>query len=215
MSKGRPPNSSERQLPARLIAALRSCLVEKSHLSLTTAEIARVAGTQSSMITYYFGSKDGLQNALNDIIIKSVNDQLEALEDLFRAGDLEQASARFVRTMVEAYWADRPSASIWLIEAFRPESRAMSSYRSRTSWRVFIRLSRMVRILIEAKIYRPDLDPRYCAASLLSLVIGPLMIRPAWQLKEVKFDNIDIDQWIAHATHMVKSSFEMFDQRVL
>lgn len=208
MAKGRPRNSADRQLPERLIAAFRSCLADKSHIGLTTAEIARAAGTHPNMITYYFGGKDGLQNAVSDAIIHSVNEELGQLERSFRSGELDGATGRFVRTMVEAYWQDRASASIWLIETFRPESRSIQFYRSRSGWRVLIRLSRMIKVLIDAGLYRANLDPTDGAISLLSLVIGPMTIRPAWQAKDVTYDKIDLERWIEHVTIMVKVAFE-------
>ena len=65
MSKGRPKDPElQEKMRVSLIDAARKLSFTRSYRSITIREIAQEANTQSSMISYYFGSKKGLFEAL-------------------------------------------------------------------------------------------------------------------------------------------------------
>jgi AcrR family transcriptional regulator len=82
---GREPNVYE-----SLLIAAEHCLLGKSHLDLTTREIAATAGTQAGMINYYFEGKDGLMFALVDGIAKDADRHLRQIGVAYWKGGDEE-----------------------------------------------------------------------------------------------------------------------------
>lgn len=205
MMKGRPVNSSVRDLPTRLVEGLRHGLRDKSHLALSNAEIAYQAGTSPNMVRYYFGSKDGLITALTDETINQVNGLLKLFEEDIGKGIEPDPIERLVRILVSCYHSNTGAARTWTIEACRPESSAMQNYNSRSGWRIFARIARLTRRLVANGTFRIGLKADLTALTIISLVIGPLVVRPAWQSSDDDRSEVEQEAWTAQVTQILSA----------
>ena len=200
--RGRPPHSADRQLSDQLLRAAEVGLSSKSHLDLTTREIATIAGTHPHMIHYYFNSKDGLLSALTDLIVDDVNKRLSRVE---RELDREPAPVqRIVRELVEAFYPHAAAASVMLIEAQRSDSAIRHAYATRNSSRIFLRINRLFLALMDGGYFRKDLDSGQATWSLLSLIAGPMILRPFWMAEGKTVDELDSARWIDNITRMLE-----------
>lgn len=171
--RGRPHGCAERNLSDSLLVAAENQLRDKSHLDLTSREIAEAAGTHAGMVNYYFQGKDGLLLELLKKAAKDVDRHLAAMEaDIESKND--DPTERIVRGLIAAYQQKTAVISIFYIELFRvgtPVNTFYSQHREYNS----VRIERMIRKLVSKGIYRPDVDTVAVTWILLSLVIGPSM----------------------------------------
>ncbi|HKT74648.1 MAG TPA: hypothetical protein VJQ47_17320 [Steroidobacteraceae bacterium] len=204
MPRGRPRASANRRLPQSLLVAAEVGLAAKSHLDLTTRDIAAIAGTHSNMIDYYFKGKAGLLTAVIDGIARDLDARLHRL-----AGEIAgepNPTERIIRELVEAYYPHASAASVLFIEAWRADSPIKTAFETRHAASLFLRISRLIRILIKLGVYRADLDPLEATWSVLSLVAGPLLLKPLW-LGSGSIVNPDQERWIANFTAILTPAF--------
>ena len=76
-----------------ILAAAQRVLLEKGFTGLTLRNVAHESGANSAMVQYYFGSKDGLVEAMIDSVFR--DDQEEAAT-IMAAVPREERVARFV-----------------------------------------------------------------------------------------------------------------------
>ena len=171
------PARMERHLSDCLILSAQNCLHGKSHLEITSRDIAEGAGTHASMVNYYFNNKNGLFSALIDASTANADSCLGQIErDIeARAGDPTEI---IVRGLVRAYPLHTPGMSVGIIEIFRQRSEIKEAYVRRGRTRVFPRIEKQIRKLIARGDYRRDLDPVSTTWMILSLVIGLHVVEP-------------------------------------
>src|SRR6476646_8919354 len=63
----------------RLLSAALSLIAEHGYAQTSTAQVARHAGTSESQLVKHFGSKDGLLEALFDMVWADLNEEVERL----------------------------------------------------------------------------------------------------------------------------------------
>ena len=93
---GRPSTGARE----RLLDACLELLKRDGYAKLTTARVADVAGANKALISYYFGSKEGLQDACDDYVVRTVTAELEPWAD--RPGELAARPAAFTQVFAGA-----------------------------------------------------------------------------------------------------------------
>lgn len=174
-ARGRPTVSDHREVSNELLHAMEHGLRNKSHLDLTTREIASAAGTNAGMIHYYYHGKNGLIDAALDNLSSDIAQILNDLNTLFLT-DCQDATRKIVSAWMKVLETHRGTASVVLIESFRPYSTVWNSYRQKKSQGSFIRMQELVRTLVSQGYYRADTDPQVAAFSITSIVLSPMLV---------------------------------------
>lgn len=208
MLKGRPHNDEHRHLRDLLLHVTKNSLAEKSHLDLTSHEIAVAAGTNAAMVNYYFQSKDGLFSTLVEAVVNDISHCLEKIERDTDKGVGEPTEA-IVRPLVETYFSQKESASILFVEIIRPSSPVARAYARRRGLSTFARVKRVVKKLVDKGVYRSDLNTDNATWTLLSLVVGPQLLSPVWRSCGELIEVPEISTWVKHIVDLVQRDFEV------
>ncbi|MEJ7935427.1 TetR/AcrR family transcriptional regulator [Sphingobium sp. AN558] len=199
--RGRPHSCAERNLSDSLLMAAENQLRDKSHLDLTSREIAEAAGTHAGMVNYYFQGKDGLLMALLKNAAKDVDRHLDAMEAAIESGD-DDPTERIVRGLIAAYQQKAAVISIFYIELFRVGSPVNVFYSEHREYNS-VRIEKMIRKLVAKGVYRQDLDPVAVTWILLSLVIGPSMPMCPVQIAGA-IGSVPTEVWIDNIVRMLR-----------
>ncbi|MFY9329447.1 MAG: TetR/AcrR family transcriptional regulator [Georgfuchsia sp.] len=207
--RGRPAASKKRNLSDMLLSAAEKCWHEKkSHLDVTSREIAELAGTHSGMVNYYFGSRDGIFSALLEAQIARSAKCLKQIEAAIEAGNGDPTEI-LVRGLFDAYYpSDTPSErqSILLVEILRQGSPIREVYLRRGGSQPFACAKALVKNLIARGAFKQDLDPVPTTQIILSLVMAPLALAPVWQLTDSDANPMSANResWIAKVVQLVR-----------
>ena len=166
------------QVRERLLDAATELAVERGFEASGLREIAARAAVSSGMISYYFGDRQGLYEAMFRRAFDRVGQRVEALiQDPKRSGD--DRLDELVRIQVEAIAADP-----WLPQLIMREVLARGESPSREHFAKSVGggpLVLMVRWLEEEQergVLRSDFDPRMIAMTLASLSAFPFLMLP-------------------------------------
>lgn len=193
-NRGRPQDPEvQQERKDKLIAVAHRLMKQKSFQNITIRELAAEAGMQSAMISYYFGSKEGLFLAMLEEL--SVQ-HFSALNLVTKSDDPLKG---FIVTML-GYLQENDALSRFIIDDIIGEAGMLGKR--------FIELFPMqmrafLPTLIEqeqaAGRIRPELDPQWCAFSLLNMILMPFMAEPvrerAWDISRA---DICSDAWADH-----------------
>jgi AcrR family transcriptional regulator len=197
------PAHMERHLWDCLILSAQSCLHGKSHLEITSRDIAEGAGTHASMVNYYFNNKNGLFSALISTTMSVADSSLRQIEHDIEAktGDPTEI---IVRGLVRAYPLGTPSMSVGIIEIFRQRSEIKEAYARRRSKSISHRIEKQIRKLIARGDYRRDLDPVSTTWMILCLVIGLHVVEPFERAAGRNDNTPDPENWIHAIAEMLR-----------
>jgi TetR/AcrR family transcriptional regulator len=166
------------EVAERLLDAATELAVEQGFDSCGLREIAARAEVSSGMISYYFGDRQGLYEAIFERALNRVSEQVVALlEDETRAGS--DRLDELIRIHVTAIAADP-----WLPKLIIREvlAKTDSSLKNAVADRVGQGPMRLMIRWIEEEqvrgILRADLDPRLMAMTLASLSAFPFLMVP-------------------------------------
>ncbi|MGH8187608.1 MAG: TetR/AcrR family transcriptional regulator [Steroidobacteraceae bacterium] len=200
-SRGRPPTRADDDVRSALLDAASKLFLKHGFERVTARQIAAAAGTTPAMIHYYFTNKLGLFRAMLEHAIRPMSELL--------AGALSQAEAAppdpaDVIRMHMSTVARNPWIPAFIVnEVFAEKGRFRAT---------FIRdiASRQMPLLIEllergrhAGKFRPDLEPRFAALSLVSLCMFPFLSRAvSGPVLGLKLEGEELDRLIAHTAHL-------------
>lgn len=200
--RGRPHSCAERNLSDSLLMAAETQLRDKSHLDLTSREIAEAAGTHAGMVNYYFQGKDQLLLALLKKAAKDVDQRLEAIEADIESND-DDPTERIVRGLLSAYYDNASIIPFFYIEMFRTGTPVSTFYSEQREFNS-VRIEKMIRKLIAKGIYRPDLDAVAATWMLLVLVIGPSMPICPMHQQDTAIGSLGTEEWIENIVRMLR-----------
>lgn len=197
-SRGRPQDPEvQQERKAKLIAAAHQLMKQRSVKNITIRELAAEAGMQSAMISYYFGSKEGLFLAMLEEL------SLQHFSALKAMAQSDNPLKGFIVTML-AYLQENDALSRFIIDDIVGEA-GMIGQR-------FIELfPKQMRAFLPTLIeqeqaagrIRKDVDPQWCAFSLLNMILMPFMAEPvrerAWDITRA---DICGDAWADHIYQM-------------
>lgn len=207
-ARGRPMTVDNREISTELLHAMELGLRNKSHLDLTTREIATAAGTNAGMIHYYYHGKNGLIDAALDNLSSDLARMLSDLDKLFKT-DCDDATTKIIGAWLSVLDKHRGTVSVVLIESFRPHSSVWSSYRQKKSQGSFGRMQRVIRTLINQGFYRPDVDPEMAAFSIISLAMSPILNGHIMAQIGHEVNHI-LDQWLTEAVKLIDARYRLY-----
>ena len=206
-SPGRPSVQAEGDVRSALLDAASKLFLKHGFDRVTARQIATAAGTTPAMIHYYFTNKLGLFRAMLERAIQPMRELL--------AGQLGQAPGPPVElSALIGMHMQTVAANSW-IPAFIVNEVFAEKGRFRAT---FIRdiASRQLPLVIEllergkaAGRFRPDLDARLGALSLLALCMFPFISRTVTgPVLGLKLEGEDLVRLIAHTTRLFIAGIE-------
>lgn len=183
--RGRP-NSGHDAVRDDLVDAARRLFLQKDFHKVSVREIAREAGANSAMIRYYFGSKQGLYEAMLQEVLAPLQQQLDhelqtddpdLLQALLTHAEICQAHPELVVLLMKTLTMGQGPSQRFLLDRF---ARANME-----------RLGRAIDRLIQGHGTRSDIDPVLLRVAVVSLAVGPQVLRPV--LEQVLERDIDED----------------------
>jgi TetR/AcrR family transcriptional regulator len=143
----------------------------------TIKQIGGAAGVNSALLYYYFGDKERLYREVLQRLVGGLVDR--TMTPLQAGGDPATRLRRFVAAQAEAL-ASRPAFPKLIMRELvdHDAAHAVAQVR-RLSATSFRRLCQLVEEGQRAKVFRPDLDPRFAAVSIVAQLAHFFMAWPA------------------------------------
>lgn len=200
--RGRPTGVAASPIHDALLLAFRECLKERTHNEITVKEVAQRAGTSPEMVRYYFGSKDGLVTALLHQASERTTRLLETLVDeiLTQEGN---PTRRIFATLFTIYLNERHTARISISEFQKSKSVIHDAFLKDRAELIISHVHRCVVKLVEAGIYKPDLDTRKTAMSMMTMVSGPVTFLAVLSSDWVSDEELAGDGWLDHLSDLI------------
>ena len=197
-SRGRPSDPGvQQERKMRLVEAAHNLLAEKSFRNITIRELASEAGMQSAMISYYFGSKEGLFIALLEDLSTQHFSSLEHLAEsdeplkgfIFATLEHLRESRIMGRFLIDDVVSQPGPLGERFIELFPKRMRAFLP-------KLIAQEQTLGRI-------RKDLNPHWAAFSLMNMLLMPFFAEPirerAWDISK---QEVNSPQWADHIYQM-------------
>ncbi|MBM4334324.1 MAG: TetR/AcrR family transcriptional regulator [Deltaproteobacteria bacterium] len=199
---GRPVRSeSADDVRKRLVEVARELFVRRGFGEVGIREIARAAGVTPGMISYYFGGKVGLYEAMLASVFEEMFGRVRELAAKPAEGKGPLAS--LIRTYI-ATIADHPWVPLLLLrEIVTGDSRARARFIERFASRVSSLLPSLVEAEIARGELRADLDPKLAVLSLLGMSLFPFLAHPlAGKVFGYELDPAFAERLLAHTTQL-------------
>ena len=203
--RGRPRFDDQRHIPEALLEAAEAGLRVKSFDELTAREIAQSAGTNAAMITYYFDGKNGLFLALIEKSLKNISAELEALEAniLTVKGSPTRA---LIALLTRHYYSNVRLYKVVQDELCNEHSGIRRQYMKRGP-RTFVQVTRILKKLVRAGVYKPDTDVRRAGFLITCLISTPISMSPVVDWTGFTLEELKGDAWIDAISAMLDREF--------
>jgi AcrR family transcriptional regulator len=165
------------------------CFLDDDYHRVTTRQIAAVAGTNVSMIRYYFGNKEGLyeemirstMQPLLDVLESSLLSSTEGFADYFRI---------YYRTMRE-----NPRFPTLVLKILALNQGPGKRFIHQLLERGRERGKEKIEQLKEQGLVRPEVDADAVRIAFVSLAMMPMLIKPVFEIQmEREMDNDFLEQ---------------------
>jgi AcrR family transcriptional regulator len=174
---GRPrAGEGAEDLRRRLVEVARGLFATRAFGEVGIREIAAAAGVTPGMISYYFGDKQGLYEAM---LASVFDDMIGRVRELAAhppaaGGPLESLIRLYVSTIASQPWLP----ALLLREIVTGDSAARARFVRRFASRVAEILPGLVRGEIAAGRARADVDPALAVLSLVGMSMFPFLAHP-------------------------------------
>ena len=193
-NKGRPvDNEKQAKQKQKLLDAALTLLDEKNYKDITIRELGKHAGINSAMVSYYFNNKEGLFIALLDQISEN---HFSKFTELHHSKEPIKDLITFMLSLL-----NQQPGLMKLIhnEAMSPHSNLRPALIERFPKRMAEILPALITQQQALGKIRQDINARYAAFSLISLIIMPFLTAPiredAWGIKS---QELNAPQWTEH-----------------
>ena len=202
---GRPQGSQNVAVRERLQAAARTLFAQHGYFAVSTRAVAEAAGVNPAMIHYYFGSKQGLYEAM---IADTFSPMFEALKNVLSAGPALNPSEptplrRFFDTYMRTLGANPWMPPLILREVIAENGKLREWFIDQFASRGGGLLTQLVAAEQAAGRIRRDLDPTLTALSMVSLAVFPFVAMPiASEVFGIRIKPEYLDILVAHTEKM-------------
>ena len=159
---------SETATSDTILDAAEELFARQGFAATSTKQIGAAAGVNPALIHYYFGSKEGLYRALLSRLFESI--MARGAEQLAASPPPDVAVRALVGVQSETMVAHPSFPRLLARELVDHGMTHAGESITRLSETLFRRLCDLVRAGQEAGMFRRDMDPRFAALSVVSLV---------------------------------------------
>jgi TetR/AcrR family transcriptional regulator len=199
---GRPSSAeSGADVRRKLIATSQRLFAEKGFGEVGLREIAQAAGVTPAMISYYFGDKAGLYEAVFVETLEAFLGRIQstAAESAPSGLPLERFLGIYFQTMMEQPWLP----NLLLREVATRDSPFRKLFVERFAGKAMKLLPALIARQIESGRLRANLDPKHTLLSLLGMTVFPVIAAPVLgPLLGYRLDNDFAAERIEHIQHL-------------
>lgn len=199
---GRPPRGeSAEDVRRRLVAVARELFATRGFGEVGIRELARAANVTPGMISYYFGDKQGLYEAMLASVFEEMLARVRELAAEHAPGTrpLEALIRLYTATIASQPWLP----ALVLREIVTGDSAARARFVERFASRVGTLVPGLIAGEIAAGDLRADLDPRLAMLSLFGMCVFPFLAHPiAGKVLGYELDGAFAERLIAHTTRL-------------
>ncbi|UZE96379.1 TetR/AcrR family transcriptional regulator [Alkalimarinus alittae] len=199
--RGRPSDPAiQQQRKEQLMDTAYQLLNQKSYRAITIREIAEQAGMKSAMISYYFTNKEGLFTALIERYAATNSTQFEAI---LKSPEPIKA---FIKKAV-IHFSENPALSRLIAdEVLTQQSDLGDKFLTIIPKKIATFLPMLIRAEQKAGRIHADLNPKWAAFSLMSMIVMPFIAAPAREKAwGISLQDITSDAWTDQLYHLYMS----------
>ncbi|MGL5284660.1 MAG: TetR/AcrR family transcriptional regulator [Aeromonas sp.] len=169
---GRPVGRSD--IRDKLLAAARECFRQHPYSKVTTREIAEIAGSNLAMIHYYFGSKEGLYQAV-------LGDLAQPLDEVWRDDEGQRSLEDLVATHYQVMAPDSELNSTLTSALSAERSPGRDFVLNQLISRQLPQFDALIENMKASGELDDSFDPTMLRLSFLNLMWQPLMMRELYE----------------------------------
>jgi AcrR family transcriptional regulator len=173
---GRPPANPDQTVRQQLLAAARGLFAQQGYDGVSIRQVADAAAVNPAMIHYYFGSKQGLYEAMLTDTFTPLIERLSAV--LTASADDADALANFFQLYMHTLGANPWMPPLILREVVAEGGRLRGWFIQQFAAKGGGMLTRLIEREQAAGRIRADADPSLTALSMVSLAVFPFVAMP-------------------------------------
>jgi len=198
-SAGRPSGGDSDKVRGELLDAARTLFLSNEFKAVSIRQIAEAAGVNGAMVSYYFGSKQGLYLAMVEELLMSLQQSLESAQP---GADVTIAdfSERYCQLLVDNPWWPN-----FIVREVLFSDGAIRAAVIQKMGTIFApKLLHSIQQQIAEKQFRSDLNPALTLLSLMGMTVFPFLARPLIeQVLNVRIDDSFARTLAAHNTQLI------------
>ena len=173
---GRPPANPDQTVRQQLLAAARGLFAQQGYDAVSIRQVAEAAAVNPAMIHYYFGSKQGLYEAMLTDTFTPLIERLSAV--LTASADDADALRNFFSLYMHTLGANPWMPPLILREVVAEGGRLRGWFIQQFASKGGGMLTRLIEREQAAGRIRADADPTLTALSMVSLAVFPFVAMP-------------------------------------
>ncbi|MEH0759181.1 TetR/AcrR family transcriptional regulator [Vibrio sp. 16] len=200
---GRP--SEKTQARESLITQSRELFTVMPYEKVSTRLIAQRAGVNVAMIRYYFGSKEGLFEAMLRETMAPMQEQMAKLIANGSQANFLDIMRTYYREMIKVPQFPRLVMQVMNMSPSETQRKLLE--------KVFMDVTQPMQHLMFEKmtgggILKPSADPKLCKVSYISLMVFPFIAPPAMlAIHGIELNQEFLDKLLEHNIEMMKFGF--------
>ena len=193
---GRPPAGTDQTVRQQLLAAARTLFAQQGYDAISIRKLAESAQVNPAMIHYYFGSKEGLYEAM---LADTFTPLIERLGAVLASADDPGALRNFFALYMHTLGANPRMPPLILREVVAEGGRLRGWFIQQFASKGGGMLTQLVEREQAAGRIRADADPTLTALSMGSLAVFPFVAMPvAREVFGMRVRTDYLDRLIAH-----------------
>lgn len=195
---GRPSGGDGERVRGELLQAARKLFLSNEFKAVSIRQIAAAAGVNGAMVSYYFGSKQGLYLAMVDELLQKFQTDLGELQS-----GSELTIARFSSTYCALLAANPWWPNFMVREVLFSDGAIRAAVIQKISSVFAPKLLQSIQREISAKHFRADLNPALSLMALMGMTVFPFVAKPmVEQVLGIKVDGAFAAALSAHNTRL-------------
>jgi AcrR family transcriptional regulator len=181
-------------------------LATKTAREITVREISRAAGTHESMISYYFGSKDGLLVTMFHNKMK--NFPMRADKDIIDLCICKKSIRPMVDCLFEFYYSHPSLTRMCIVELLSNSSEIKDIHNVNYNKSTHTIVRDAIKALSDSDIYQKNIDLAFASVMILGMILGPILQTNAEQVLEMPTD-VGSSDWPELVARTIDSAFSI------
>jgi len=196
---GRPSGGDSDRVRGELLEAAHKLFLTNEFKAVSIRQIAEAAGVNGAMVSYYFGSKQGLYLAMVEELLQSLQDSLEAL----RPGaefTLGEFCSQYCQLLADNPWWP----NFMVREVLFSDGDIRSAVVAKMGTVFAPKLLQSIQQQVAKKNFRADLNPELTLLSIMGMTVFPFLARPlVEQVLKLRLDDDFVATLSAHNTELL------------